>query len=389
MGRIDQLLQASVAADRVAGVVAMAASKDEILYEGAFGKKNVDADEPMRTDTIFRIASMTKPITSVAVMQLVEQSRVKLDEAVGVYLPELGEFKVLEGFDKDGQPRLRNAARGPTIRELLSNTSGYTYSYWNDNIRRYEEAVEMPRGRERFGALPLAFDPGSRWGYGPSTDVLGILVESVSGLTLEEYFRKNIFVPLGMKDTSFQVSATKWPRVSFHYQRQADGGLEPPASPLPAVPPNVKFFSGGGGLSSTGPAYIRFLQALLNGGKLEGARILEPETIDSMAQNQIGNHEAGTMATTDPEISNDVNFFPDSKDKFGFGFLINTGKVEGGRASGSLAWAGLLNTYFWVDRERNVCGVLLTQILPFADTTVLELLGEYEKAVYSSFVGGA
>jgi CubicO group peptidase (beta-lactamase class C family) len=247
---------------------------------------------------------------------------------------------------------------------------------------RYESGVELPGGRERLWKLPMTADPGSRWQYSASTDILGVLVESVSGLTLEEYFQTKIFQPLGMTDTSFQVPASKWSRVAVTSQREADGSLTP--RPLPETPPQVTFFSGGGGLFSTAPDYIRFLQALLNGGHLDGVELLKPETVALMAQNQIGDLEAGTMTSFRPETSANANFFPNSKDKFGLGFLINTQPVEGGRAAGSLAWGGIANTYFWIDREKNVCGVLLTQVLPFADPTVLTLLEEYEKAVYAN-----
>lgn len=390
LGGIDEILQAPIAADRLAGVVAMAATKDQVLYRGAFGKKDLDSGEPMRADTIFQIASMTKPVTSVAVMQLVEQGALGLDEPLTAYLPEFANLKVLEGFDADGKPRLRDAARVPVIRELLSNTSGYAYSVWNENIHRYEATVKLPGGRERLAVSPLAFDPGARWEYGPSTDVLGILIESISGLTLEEYFRQKIFAPLGMKDSFFQASADNWPRVASRYQRGAEGRLEPPATPRPDSPPQVGFFSGGGGLMSTAPDYLRFVRALLNGGELDGARILQPETIDEMARNQIGDHGAASaMKTLNPSLSNDVRIFPGSQNKFGFGFLINTDAVEGGRAAGSLMWAGLYNTYFWMDRENGVCGVLMTQILPFADPAVLDLLGQFEQSVYQHFVVGA
>jgi CubicO group peptidase (beta-lactamase class C family) len=378
----DQVLHAAVEAGKVAGVVAAAASPEGVIHQGVFGKKSAESGEPMRADTIFRIASMTKPATSVAVMQLVEQGKVSLGESIGAYLPELKNPKVIEGFGSDGKPRLRAATRPPTIRELLSHTSGYAYSNWNEDMGRYESSVELPGGRERLWKLPMTADPGSRWQYSASTDILGVLVESGSGLTLEEYFAKNIFQPLGMRDTSFQVPASKWSRVAVTSQREADGSLTP--RPLPETPPQVTFFSGGGGLFSTAPDYIRFLQALLNGGHLDGVELLKPETVALMAQNQIGDLEAGTMTSFRPETSANVNFFPNSKDKFGLGFLINTQPVEGGRAAGSLAWGGIANTYFWIDREKNVCGVLLTQVLPFADPTVLALLEEYEKAVYAN-----
>ena len=380
----DQILQAAVEAGKVAGVVATAASPEGVIHQGVFGKKSEESGEPMRADTIFRIASMTKPATSVAVMQLVEQGKVSLDESVGAYLPELKNPKVLEGFDSDGKPRLRGATRPPTIRELLSHTSGYAYSIWNEDMGRYESSVELPSGRDRLWKLPLASDPGSRWEYSASTDILGVLVEAVSGMTLEAYFQNNIFQPLGMEDTTFQMPAAKWSRVAATYQRGPDGSLGPTARPLPDAPPPVTFFGGGGGLYSTAPDYIRFLRALLGDGRLNGADLLKPETVALMSQNQIGELDAGTMTSFRPETSANVNLFPNSKDKFGLGFLINTQPVEGGRAAGSLAWAGLFNTYFWIDREKNVCGVLLTQVLPFADPTVLAVLEDYERAVYAN-----
>jgi methyl acetate hydrolase len=381
---IGQVLQLAVA-DRLAGVVAIAASRDKILHQGAFPRKDIDTGEPMAIDTIFQIFSMTKPVTSVAVMQLVERGKVKLDEVVSCYLPDFTEFKILVGFD-GRTPQLRSASRGPTVRELLTHTSGYAYPYWSARIARYEEVFGKPEGREAFKALPLVFEPGSRWRYGRGTDVLGILVEAVSGQSLAEYFTENILGPLGMDNTSFQVPSEAWKRVSSRYQREPDGRLGSAAWPLPTASPEVDFFSGGGGLYSTAPDYIRFLQALLNGGEFAGARILERETVDLMAENQIGNYEAGTMTTVQPQISNDINFFPGSKNSFGLGFLINNEEVEGGRAAESLTWAGLLNTYFWIDRTHNVCGVLVTQIFPFGDAAVLELLHDYEKAVCSRFV---
>ena len=346
---VDRVLKSSIESGRLPGVVGIAASPDRILYQGAFGDKNVETREPMQLDTIFLIASMTKPVTSVAVMQLVEQGKVSLDTSIGKYLPELAHPKVLEGYDGDGNPQLRDAARPPTIRELLSNTSGYAYSIWNDDIRRYEAEAKLPGGRDKFAQLPLATAPGTRWEYSPSTDVLGILVETVSGLTLEEYFQRNIFAKLGMEDTFFQIPADKWNRVASQHKRQPDGAYGV-STPLPAEPPIVTFYSGGGGLRSTAPDYIRFVRAMLNGGELDGARILEPATVDLMAENQIGEFEAGEMITVAPDLSNDVHLFPGATNKFGLGFLINAEPVPGGRAQGSLMWAGLYNTYFWIDR---------------------------------------
>lgn len=368
----------------VPGVVAAAASQSELLHLGAFGLKSLESGDPLPADSIFRIASMTKAVTSVAVMQLVERGEVRLKDPIQTHLPEFAEPKVLEGFDDAGRPRLRSATRSPTVRELLTHTAGYAYSFSNESIDRYEKVVSLPPGRNYYSRIPLVFDPGSRWEYGPSTDILGILVESVSGLTLEDYFRRHIFEPLGMRDTRFQVSAGDWARVVPTYQREADGSFGPAVLPLPAAPPQVNFFSGGGGLYSTAPDYIRFLRALLNGGRLGDARLLSAETVDRMARNHIGDHEAGIMTSRRPDWTRDVNFFPDSKDGFGLGFLINTEPVDRGRAAGSLAWAGLMNTYFWVDPNSGICGVVMTQILPFGDPAVVSLLEDYEKTVYSA-----
>ena len=385
---IDAVLSAAVASGKVPGVAAAAASHDRVLYQSAFGKTELDSGAPLPADAIFQIASMTKAVTSVAVMQLVEAGKVALDDPAHVHLPELKDVQVLDGFDSGGKPILRPPSHAPTVRELLAHTAGYGYSFWNENIRTFESGNELPTGRERYLKTPLAFDPGSRWGYGPNTDVLGILVEAVSGLTLEQYFRERIFDPLKMPDTRFQATAADWPRVPARYQRTADGGLGAAALPRPEAPPRVTFFSGGGGLTSTVPDYIRFLRALLNGGELDGARILSRESIELMAQNQIGELEAGTIRTLTPNLLSDVDFFPNSKDKFGLGFLINADAVQGGRSAGSMAWAGLFNTYFWVDRENDICGVLMTQILPFGEPVVLALLEEYERAVYATFKRG-
>ena len=226
---------------------------------------------------------------------------------------------------------------------------------------------------------PLAFDPGTRWAYGISTDILGILVEAVSKQSLDAYMSEHIFTPLDMLDTGFSVPASKQERVVTAFARSADGSLQ--AIPQDLSPP--AFFAGGGGLFSTARDYSRFLRAILRSGELDGRRILLAATIDLMATNQIGQLEAADgLVTTQPALSNDFSFFPDSRDSFGLGFLINQKAVAGGRSAGSLAWAGLYNTYFWVDRDRDVCGVLMTQQLPFFDSAVVKLLNEFETAIY-------
>jgi len=376
---IDAILATAVESGRIPGVVAIAATSDEIIMEGAAGHRDISTNTEMTVDTIARIASMTKAITSVAVMQLCEQGKIELDQPVSDFLPDLAAVKVLEGFDADDKPILRPAKTAVTIRQLLTHTSGYVYDIWNQNAAHY------PSSRNSKGNVsidvPLAFDPGTRWEYGISTDILGVLVEVVSGQSLDDYFREHIFIPLGMRDTYFIVPEEKLPRLATAYAKSDQGEL----TPIPYSRPSKDFFSGGGGLRSTARDYLRFLRAILRDGELDGVRILSTASVDLMAQNHIGDLEAAnSMVSFAPNLSNNVDFIPGSVDKFGLGFLINTDPVPAGRSAGSLAWAGLYNSYYWIDREKDVCGVLITQILPFFDADVLALLKEFETAVYAA-----
>ena len=377
--QIDALLASSVENGRIPGVIAIAATSDEIIYEGAAGFRDVESETEMTIDTITRIASMTKAITSVAVMQLVEHGSIELDSPVGEYLPQFNEVEVLEGFDADDKPILRAAKAAVTVHQLLTHTSGYVYEIWNENAARYASSGHATD--DDFLDVPLAFDPGTKWEYGISTDILGVLVEAISGQSLDDYFREHIFIPLGMSDTYFIVPEEKLARLATAYSRSEQGEL----TPIPYSRPTGDFFSGGGGLRSTARDYVRFLQAILNGGEFDGARILSTASVNLMSQNRIGDLEAAdSITTSDPRLSNDVNFMPDSVDKFGLGFLINTDPIPGGRPAGSLSWAGLYNSYYWIDPKNNICGVVITQILPFFDADVLELLSAFETAVYAA-----
>lgn len=381
---IDAVLEAGVADGRIPGVIAMVANSDGVLYQGVAGKRSTSTDDDMTMDTIVRIASMTKAITSVSVMQLVERGKIDLDDSASDYLSFIGDAQVLHGFDADDKPILRAPSTPVTVRHLLSHTSGYVYEIWSAKAAKYVEqgGVEsMFAGGAGFYAVPLMFDPGSNWEYGISTDILGMIVEAVTGQTLDDYFKEHIFLPLGMSDTYFNVPDSKAPRLAPLFSRSDEGELT--ESPVSNAPTST--FSGGGGLSSTANDYVRFMRALLNGGELDGARILKAESIDLMAQNHIGESEAAnSVKSSMPTLSNDFDVFPHSVDKFGLGFLINTEPVPGGRSPGSLMWAGLYNTNFWIDREKDLCAVLMTQILPFYDDDVIQLLEQFETAVYSS-----
>jgi methyl acetate hydrolase len=375
-GEIDAALQAGIDAAKVPGVVAMAATADQVVYQGAFGLRGIGAAAKMTPDTVFRIASMVKLLTSVAAMQLVERGKLELDTPAAKIDPTLASPQVLVGFDAKGAPQLRPAQKPITLRDLLTHTSGFSYQLWDANVVRYNK---VPRNNPALPRTPLMFDPGARWAYGGSLDRVGRLVEIASGKTLDRYFRDHILDPLSMKDTSYLVTEQQHAREANLHIRKADGTF--------VAQPNVKrvapkVFSGGGGMSSTAPDYLTLLQALLNGGSRLGTSILRPETVALMSINQIGNLEAGILRTTNPALSNDVDFFPGVGLRWGLGHMINIDPVPDGRSAGSLTWAGLYNTYYWIDPARQIAGVILMQILPFADKSALDVYRQFERGIY-------
>jgi methyl acetate hydrolase len=381
---IDQILASSLQQHKIPCAVAMAATSTKTTYTGAFGTRDSKSGIAVTPESIFMIASMTKPVTSVAAMQLVEQGKLKLDEPAGTYIPELGSLQVLHGFDPaTGKPILQPATKPVTLRRLLTHTSGFVYDTWDADMLRYEKeaGVNFPLGTVA-PLTPLMFEPGSRWQYGTSADWSGRLVEAVTGYTLEQYFQKYILEPLDMKDTGFSVPAAKFDRMVSEYTRQPDGSLvENPRT----LPPPPKAFNGGGGLYSTAGDYVRFMQMiLLRGHGPNGAQILRPKTLQMMETIQTGDLSAGKLKTSRPNISSDVDFHPGFKDGFGFGFLINSEGYDGRRSAGSLAWGGVANTYFWIDPRKGVAGVIMMQFLPFADKEALAVLGDFERAVYAA-----
>jgi len=372
---IDQELRAAIERHDVPGVVAMAATKNRILYQGAFGMADVATARRMSTDVIFRLMSMTKVVTSVAAMQLVERGRLGLDDPVEIYLPSFARLWVFDSFESEsGDYRLRRATARVTLRHLLTHTSGLGYAFTSPILRDFK-----PKNSDQNPVGPLLFEPGERWHYGTSTDWVGRLVESVSGLSLDEYFRREILEPLGMTDTFFIVPAYKQPRLATLHRRGSDGRLaeQPRQAPRP-----VTEFNGGGGLYSTAGDYLRLVQMFLNGGRANGARILSSDSVAAMGQNQIGALGVGAMKTALPETSNDFSFIADGRDKWGLGFLIAGAPQSGRRSAGSLSWGGLNNTYFWIDQERGVGGVIMMQLLPFADAKALGVCEAFERGVY-------
>jgi methyl acetate hydrolase len=379
---IDQALTEAVKSGRVPGVVALAANDKGTIYSGAFGVRNLDQPQPMTVDSVFWIASMTKAVTTTAAMQMVEQGKLNLDQPASEILPDLASARVLEGFDAAGTPQLRPAKRPITLRHLLTHTAGYTYDIWNADTGRYEKAANLPgiiTCKDDALKTPLAFDPGDRWEYGINIDFAGKMVEKVSGERLESYFHEHIFGPLGMADTSFKLSPSQRGRLVAMHARGADGSLKPIEFEMPQEP---EFFMGGGGLYSTGPDYLKFVRMFLNRGSLDGKTVLRPETVAMMGQNQIGNVNVVVLKTVAPDSSLDAEFFPGMVKKWGLGFMINTETAPTGRSAGSLAWAGLANTYFWIDPSKNIAGVILMQLLPFADPKALQTFADFESGLY-------
>ena len=365
---IDALLRTAVEKKRVPLVVAMVADGHGIVYEHANGSPK---------DAIFAIASMTKPVTSVAVMQLVETGRVKLEEPASTYVPELRDVRVLDGGT--GRPPKTPV----TVRHLLTHTSGFGYEFMNRELSDLVSQKVIPSamgGGDAFLKAPLVFDPGTRWEYGISTDWLGKLVERVSGRTLDVYFNEKIFGPLGMGDSFFVVPAAKQSRMAPQFQRTSDGNLaERPRQPQKAD----GFFSGGGGLFSTAPDYLRFVRALLAGGQLYGQRILSENSVAMMGKNQIADLTIRPMPSLIPQFITDGAVLPGALDKFGFGFALNSGTADTARGANTMAWAGVFNTFFWIDREKQIAAVFFSQMLPFLDSDSKKVLEDFDRAVYA------
>lgn len=383
--RADALLARAAEAGDVPGVIAMATDRDGAIYEGAFGRRTLGEPAPMTVDTVVWIASMTKAVTAAAAMQLVEQGGLALDEPAARWVPAIADIPVLEGFDAAGQPRLRAPARPITLRHLLTHTAGFSYPFWSAQILRYQEATGMPMITTCQDAAlrsPLLFDPGSRWEYGIGIDWAGKMVEAVSGQRLGEYLRRHLFEPLGMHDTAFRITPDMRARLAKIHQRGEDGALAPTDLEIEQDP---EFEMGGGGLYSTAGDYLRFVRMILNRGRCDDGRaVLAARTVEQMARNQIGETRVTCLRTVMPTLSGDAEFFPGLPKGWGLSFQVNLERAPTGRPAGALGWAGLANSYYWIDPEGGLGGVYLTQILPFGDVKSYPLYLEFESTVYQS-----
>ena len=381
----DQLLSAAVADGAVPGVVALATNAEGTYYEGGFGERIQGDGVEMTPDTVVWLASMTKAITGAAAMQLVEQGKLDLDEPASQVLPELAERQVLKGFDDAGQPVLRPAKGEITLRQLLTHTGGFVYDLWNSDFARYFELTETPAILSCMNAaldIPLAFDPGSRWDYGIGIDWAGKMVEAESGQSLGAYFRDNLFAPLGMDSTAFRLTDEMRGRMAKVHARLGEREFE--LQRELEVPQEPEFEMGGGGLYSTIGDYAKFVRMILNKGAADGQQVLKPETVEMMSVNQMGDCRVSLLKSAVPASSNDAEFFPGLEKSWGLSFMILEQDAPTGRPAGSLSWAGLANSFYWIDPKNGIGGVYATQIIPFADSKSLPLAESFETIVYQN-----
>lgn len=375
---IDQVLNDAVAAEDVPFVVAMSANADGVTYSGSAGE--AAAGRAAAEDTVFRIFSATKAIGSVAAMVLIDRGKLSMDTPVADILPEWNKLKVLDGWDGDA-PILRAPKTTATIRHLATHRSGLEYEFWRPEMAKYLEATGHPSilsGTKAALSYPLMFDPGERWGYGPSIDWLGQAVEAVDGRRIDQFCREEILDPLGMHDTAFEPDALA-DRLAGVQARGEDGKFVPFDL---APPPQPEVYGMGHCLYSTAPDYIRFLRMILNGGALDGRRILSENAFAAMLGNQMEGKHIQRMATIAPPVTADVEL-PEGT-THSFAAVRFEADVPGGRKAGTQSWAGVCNTHYWVDRASDVAGVIFTQSLPFVEAPYMRTYQAFEAAVYAS-----
>lgn len=382
--RLDDLLATGVKNGHVPGVVAAMVDKDGLTYIGSAGERTVGTGDVMTTDTVGAIASMTKAVTGAAVMQLVEKGHVDLDAPAEKYCADIGTPPVLEGFDAEGQPILRDARSQVTLRNLLTHTSGYAYDFTDANLTKWHEATNTPRSlSRRFDSIktPLMFDPGTQWQYGVGIDWAGIILERVTKSTLADYFAEYLLEPLGMVDTGFVCTPNMLERKAALHLRTPDSSFM--SFQMPAVE-NAEFDSGGGGLFSTMTDYARFMRMILNDGELDGTRVLSAETVAQMATNQMGDVRVTGLKSANPAFFSDADIFPGTPKSWGLSFLINEEPLPNGCPTGALMWCGAFNSYFWIDKTTGIAGCYLSQVLPFFDAGASGNFFEFQNAAYAS-----
>lgn len=370
-------LETAFAQSGLPGAVALVADRDGVRFVKAYGHADATTERAMDVDTVFQIASMTKAIVSAGAMQLVEAGRVDLDAPVDDLLPQLANPQVLTGFSDSGAPQLRPASRPITLRHLLTHTAGLGYFFIRPEVLRYVAATGMPApGSLASIQMPLLFDPGENWEYSVATDWVGLAIEAVTGQRLGAYLQASLFDPLHMSATAFRDALPD--DAARVHARTPDGGF----AIQPMFLGGGEFDMGGGGLTSTAQDYARFTRMILRGGELDGQRVLSEASVAEMARNQVAPLRAGYMGSAMPDLAQPYDTFPDQHTGWGLGFLINPDKGPNGRAPGSLAWAGIFNSYYWIDPASGLTGVMMSQLAPFGDAGALGFFGALERAAY-------
>ena len=370
---------------RVPGVVAMITSRSDNIYEGAAGER-VLGGQAMTADTVFAIFSTTKAITGTAVLQCVEEAKLDLDAPAKTYVPDIGKLEVIEGFDASGNPKLRAPKRDITTRMLMLHTGGLGYDFFNATYLRLAQERGQPSVVTCSKAslmTPLLFDPGDKWEYGSNIDWCGQIVESIRGKRLGEVMKERVFAPLGMEDIAFSLTPSMRSRLAVIHQRQADGSL----TPLPdmQLPPDPEVHMGGHGLYASIGEYMKFIRMWLNDGTGPNGRVLKKETVEAAVRNGLQAHQTVVMLPgVIPTLSNDAEFFPGVKKSWSYTFMVNDEVAPTGRPAGAIGWAGLANTFYWIDRENGFGGYWATQILPFADPVSFGGYMEFETAAYAT-----
>lgn len=382
--RIDSLLSSAINRGDVPGLVAMAFDANDVFYAASAGHRGLGlAAAPMTLDTVVWYASMTKATVAAGAMLLVQRGLADLDAPAKKVLPELADPQVLEGYDGNGRPRLRPARGNITLRQLLTHTSGFGYDIWHDNVRRYMDEnglITLAQCKKASLRVPLMADPGTAWNYGISIDWVGQFIEAIVGKRLGPFLKEELFEPLGMVDTDFGMGPSQRARLSDLHQREPDGTLHTTPDEMTDDP---EFHMGGGGEYGTIPDYTRFLQMLLNHGRAASGKVIfTEETLRLMFSNNIGELRAGVLRPVIRHLAVDSDFFPAMTQKWGLSFLINPEPSPHGRSAGSLSWAGLANSYYWIDPTRGVGGVIAAQVLPFADPLMIDLYEKFERAFY-------
>ncbi|THU05267.1 beta-lactamase family protein [Lampropedia puyangensis] len=380
---LDAILRGPIEQGRIPGVAAVVTDAHGDRYANAFGTRRIgDQNSPMQVDSVAWIASMTKALTSTAAVQLIDAGLLSLDTPAKQWFEPLGQAQVLEGFDAEGQPILRAPRTDITLRHLLTHTAGYGYEFLSSDNLRFQQATGTPGVISCSNAVfsnPLLFDPGTRWNYGINIEPVGKIIETVTGKRLGEHLQSSLLGPLAMADTAFRMRPDMQSRLVSIHQRETDGHLTPLDLQIEQDP---EFEMGGGGLYGTAADYAQFLRLFLNAGKVDGQALLSPRAFDWLTHNAMGNLNVLPMQSSVPALTLDVDLYPNIPRKWTLAFETNTQALPTGRSAGSLNWAGLANSYFWIDLHKGLAGVYISQVLPFLDPAVANHFADFETAVY-------